>query len=162
MPQRAKNSALVLILFAVLLSGCSQVPAGKAASTPAPAPTISAAQAAALADGKITYAEYEAGWRRYVACDAKAGYTVVKGGETNEVISGQVPDAAVTSGADAQCYDREFKQIDMIWQVSRENTSPQAVIFHKCLVAKGKTPAATYAGMVKQLQSLGIDPASCN
>jgi hypothetical protein len=122
---------------------------------------MSAAQTAALADGKVTYAEYQAGFRRYVACEAKAGYTVKYTGQTNEVYQYFVPAAAVNSGVDRRCYDSEFNQIDAIWQVSRENTSPQAADYRACLTAAGIKPAATETAMYYQLRKAKIDPAKC-
>jgi len=153
-------SAASLLTGCLLLAGCAQ--SAPEAHNPAP-PKIStsAEQKAALADGKVDYDEYQAGWRRYVACDAKAGYTITQTGEVNQVISGQIPDAAVDSGVDKKCYEGEFKQIDMLWQTARIETSPAAAKFRECLSAKGETPEATYAGMVQQLQDLGIDPSTC-
>ena len=122
---------------------------------------MSADQKAALADKKVTYDEYLAGWNRYVACEADAGYTVTKTDETNQVISGQVPDGAVQSGVDAKCYDAEFAQIDTIWQISREDTSPQANAFRECLEAHNVKPAKTERKMIEQLESNGIDRDAC-
>lgn len=149
--------AVVIGLVATLTS-CSAAPAAKPIPT---ASSVSAAQSAALGDQKVSYDEYIAGFRRYVSCVASAGYTIQVLGEENKVENFRVPDAAVSSGADGKCYEREFKQLDQMWQVSRADTSPEAVAFHDCLVAHGQTPEGTYAGMVKQLQALGVDPQSC-
>jgi hypothetical protein len=164
----ADVSNLRILMFAgvlaavACLSGCASSGVAPASTaSPSSGVSISATQKKALADNKVTYDEYEAGWRRYVACEADAGYTVKKLTEVNQVIQGTIPDAAVKSGVDAKCYEREFKQLDQIWQVSRENTSPQAQQLHECLIKHGQTPEATLAKMVDQLRKLGIDPASC-
>ena len=154
------TSAASLLAACLLLAGCAQS-TPEAHDAALPKISTSAQQKAALADGKVDYDEYQAGWRRYVACNAKAGYTITQTGEVNQVISGQIPDAAVDSGVDRKCYEGEFKQIDMIWQTARIETSPAAAKFRECLSAKGETPEATYAGMVQQLQDLGIDPSTC-
>jgi hypothetical protein len=126
-----------------------------------PTGAISKAQQEALSDGKITYAEYQAGWRRYVECDAKAGYRIINITETNEVYQGGVPATAVKSGIDTTCYDREFKQVDIIWQNLRANTSPDAAAYRACLLSKHVTPATTEQAMYFQLLKLKIDPNKC-
>ncbi len=158
--------AAIGITLTAMLAGCStSTPGGDRtpvmASSPAPAAKMSADQKAALSDKKVTYDEYLAGWDRYVACEAAAGYTVTKTDETNQVIMGQVPDGAVQSGVDAKCYDAEFAQIDTIWQVSREDTSPQANAFRECLEAHHVTPAKSERKMIEQLESNGIDRDAC-
>lgn len=92
---------------------------------------------------------------------AEGGYEIQSVSEVNQVLSFMIPAAAVDSGLDTRCYEAEFRQIDMIWQVSRQDTSPEAVKFHDCLIEAGVTPDSDYDGMVKQLQDLGIDPGSC-
>ncbi|WIE62246.1 hypothetical protein DEI97_003625 [Curtobacterium sp. MCLR17_032] len=154
------------IAIATTLAGCSDGTPGSdrtpvMASSPSPAAKMSADQKAALSDKRVSYDEYLDGWNRYVACEADAGYTVTKTDETNQVIMGQVPDGAVRSGVDARCYDAEFAQIDTIWQVSREDTSPQANAFRECLEAHDVKPAKTERKMIEQLESNGIDRDAC-
>lgn len=145
----------------LLLTGC----ANNSDSTPVPSPSalvqMSSAQRAALADGKVTYDEYKAAFRRYVACDSKAGYKVLTNGETNEVVDFAVPAAAVDSGVDDRCNHREFWNIDSKWQLSREDTSQQAAAYGKCLQAAGITPKATETEKFHQLQQAHIDPTQC-
>ncbi len=159
-----RNSGLpIAVLVLLLLAGCAAQPVASNAAQGASEGSVSmsAAQVAALSDHKVTYAEYEAGWRRYIACDAKAGYVVRDLGESNEVHHGAIPEAAVNSGVDAKCYGREFKQIDTVWQTSRENTSSVAQAYRECLVAAGVTPQASEGAMYAQLQKINVDPHQC-
>jgi hypothetical protein len=162
---RSRRALLVVatsLATTVLLAACSS-----AETSPSPTPTItaaapmSAAQKAAVADGKVTYAEYQAGFRRYVACEAKAGYIVSSSGQLNEVYQYLVPAPAVKSGVDARCYASEFKEIDTIWQLSRADTSPQAAAYRVCLIKAGITPAKTETEMYFQLRKAKIDPTKC-
>jgi hypothetical protein len=158
-----KISVAAIVIAALILSGCTAAHSvTKSAPTPGPKqPGMSAAQAAVIAKGHIDYTDYQAGLRRYIACVGKAGYAIKVTGSTNEIDDLQIPAAAVSSGAEPTCYTKEFKQIDINWQMSRSNTSPEAEAYHNCLVAKGVTPAATEGAMVKQLSKLGISPSQC-
>ncbi len=100
------------VLLAV--SGCSSAADQQAAPD---APTVGSAEyIAALEDNVVTEEEYTAGWRRFVACLADKGYTVMELGRPSTVYEAGIPDAAVKSGADEECYAREFYEIDMNWQ----------------------------------------------
>ncbi|MEO8528890.1 MAG: hypothetical protein ABI435_07410 [Pseudolysinimonas sp.] len=84
-----------------------------------PVVQVSAAQQAALADGVVTREEYLAGFDRYAACLAEAGYVV--GANRSDLILGySVSDAAVRSGVEGRCYVAEFGQLDMRWQIAQE------------------------------------------
>ncbi len=78
-------------------------------------PEPSAEQAAALADGEVTREEYVAGFDRFAACMAEAGYEI-GGGRDLEIILYSLSSEAVSSGADHRCYLAEFAQLDIEWQ----------------------------------------------
>jgi hypothetical protein len=162
---RAQSIAALLTLSLVLLlalTGCTtKAPLPVSASPSGSAIAQSAAQKQELADGKVTYAEYEAAFRRYVACDAKAGYKLSINGQTNEVNNFSVPAAAVDSGIDEKCNKREFDDVDTKWQIGREDTSPQAQAYSKCLLKAGITPKATETEKFDQLEKAHIDPTKC-
>jgi|GEM_PF-762435 hypothetical protein len=121
----------------------------------------SAEQLAALADDKITYDEYVAAYRRYASCVAAGGYQIVEQGQTNQVFHYAVPAAAVDSGVNDTCYDKEFYFVDSQWQVSVEDTSDEARRYAECLNAKGITPAEHAKDRYQQLLDAGIDPQAC-
>jgi hypothetical protein len=160
-------ASIAPIFLSLLLAACSSAagtahsPSPSSGSTVTQAAPMSAAQTAALADGKVSYAEYQAGFRRFVACESKAGYAINPSGQINEIYQFMVSAAAVDSGVDARCYASEFKQIDEIWQVSREDTSPQAAAYRACLIKGGITPAKTETKMYNQLLKAKIDPGKC-
>ncbi len=78
----------------------------------------SEAQAAALADGVVTREEYVAGLDRYIACMEASGWSVGVVDREAEVIEYSIE--AISGDDDARCYAAEFYELDMGWQVSRE------------------------------------------
>ena len=78
----------------------------------------SEAQAAALADGVVTREEYVAGLDRYMACMEASGWSVAVTDREAEVIEYSIE--AISGDDDARCYTAEFYELDMGWQVSRE------------------------------------------
>ncbi|CAN5258069.1 hypothetical protein BH11ACT5_BH11ACT5_27800 [soil metagenome] len=87
---------------------------------PLPQPTQQ--QQLEISDGVVTRAEYVAAYNRFIGCMAAGGYDV--GGFTQSddagLLSYVVPSAAVTDGTDEFCYETEFKQVDIGWQISQE------------------------------------------
>lgn len=158
------GSLTATILTALLVTvGCDSVtssaPKGDAAP-PTQAPVTSKAQAAALADGRVTEAEYHQGFRRYAACLAAAGYELFQVNDRGVRIDFSVPSEAVDSGADKTCYEREFRAVDIQWQTTQDD--PQLTdAYRRCLLANNLTPPSTQEEMIKILQQHGIDPGSC-
>ncbi len=105
----------------------------------------SAEQVAAMADETVTYDEYKAAFTRYVSCVSKAGFTITVKGETDQIVDAEIPDEAVKDGADSRCYTREFRQVDMWWQLYRQAVK-QAPQVAACLQARGITPEELPAG----------------
>ncbi|NYD75603.1 hypothetical protein [Leifsonia soli] len=122
---------------------------------------MSEQQRSELADSHVTYDEYQAAFTRFVVCLEAGGFVVEKVGESNQVIDYRIPEAASKGGTSSRCYDREFRQVDARWQVSREDTSAQAARFRDCLVAAGIEPRATEREMYDQLIAAHIDTVAC-
>ena len=77
----------------------------------------SAAQAAEIADRVASQQEYRAAYGRYRACMLASGYelevmppVLAEGGRHTFA----VPDEAVRSGVDGECYEREFEFVDLL------------------------------------------------
>ncbi|RZS58899.1 hypothetical protein EV141_0109 [Microcella putealis] len=77
------------------------------------------AQQDALADGTVTRDEYLAGLDRYIACMEDLGWSVGVVDRDADVIDYRIE--AVAGADDALCYAAEFEQLDMGWQLSRED-----------------------------------------
>ncbi|PPG49944.1 hypothetical protein C5C24_11475 [Rathayibacter sp. AY2B3] len=89
-------------------------------SAPAAPVSVSAEQSAATGDGDVTEAEYRDAFGRFQQCMADAGYPLNVPDVTAPVISYSYGDGAYDAGVDVQCYDAEFKQIDMAWQLTNK------------------------------------------
>jgi hypothetical protein len=123
--------------------------------------TTGAAQASALADGVIDFAEYQAGYERYVSCVSEAGYEITLAGENNKVFDSRMNEDAADSKAVADCYTFEFEGVDRIWQLSREDTSPGAAQAEKCLRKWRLKVPVKYADRVKLLDRERIELFNC-
>jgi len=82
--------------------------------------TASSAQAEEIEDRNATADEYRAGFQRYRDCLSSKGFELESVELSNSVYEYGLPDAAVSDGADTQCYDAEFRFVDMLWQTSEE------------------------------------------
>lgn len=144
--------ALVGVVALLALAGCTAAPTS---SGPIDS-EVSAEQLAAVEDDEVTQDEYEAGFQRFRACMSAEGYEVIVSGEFNDTLNYAIPDAAVQSGVDEVCYTREFRLIDMAWQVAREDTSYSAQVLRDCLTENGITPEDTLKEMAQQAAEAGI------
>jgi hypothetical protein len=84
------------------------------------APPASAAQLSELADGEVSRAEYDAAFDRFASCMAAAGYPVQGSSRTGTLIQYSLSGASVHAGVDTQCYDAEFKEVDIAWQQNHQ------------------------------------------
>lgn len=89
-------------------------------STPPTPPDASAEQAAALADGAVSEAEYRAGFDRYANCMAEEGFPVDVVDTAETFIRYVTSNAAVQSGIDARCYTAEYQELDIAWQAANQ------------------------------------------
>lgn len=125
--------------------------------------TQSAELEAALQNGDVGYDAYLAGFQRYSACLAAAGHTILMRGEESgqPLLQYSIPGSAVDSGADEECYHREFEPLDTAWQIANEDSSLWAETARECLRARGYEPAETLAEMNDQLAAAGIEHLEC-
>ncbi|MFJ4232781.1 hypothetical protein [Cellulosimicrobium cellulans] len=128
-------------------------------------------QVEALADGDVTYEEYEAAFGRYFACVEEVGSRV----EDKQVVTQEgikqlryvvaTPDGASVDLATA-CYGTHAQAIDMYWQTE----NPDLVAYRErraaalrpllveCLEDAGAGPGdATYEEMVDDVLGRGVD-----
>ena len=115
-----------------------------------------AAQMAELADGQVTYDEYQAGFQRMRSCMAQDGVELIVRGEINQVTQASYIDTGDASYQ--RCYYSEFKLVDVAWQIWRENFGADSQAMAQCLTEKGKTPGLTIKERYEALQALGMDP----
>lgn len=166
---RWRGGALIAtITLCAAISGCSPSQPGLAGPSPADASpsAISVAQAAEIADGKVNQDEYDAAYRRFVSCMAKAGYPVIEKGQKNSVYDyATLADSASAQEADAACYTKEFQQVDVAWQIAhQEEISAQSVAFLRgCLRDHGIEPTGTTtSALVQEFTKAGLDPGVCS
>ena len=148
-------TAWLVGLGLLALVGC------EAARPPAPGPTtdVSVAQREALADGVVSQAEYDAGFRRYVACMEAEGFDVIDLGVRRNLIDYAIVEDA--EEADAYCYPFEYRDIDRTWQIAHLDDSDAADHLRACLVDHGVEPGETMSRMQDQLAEAGLEPGDC-
>lgn len=158
---------LSILSAAALLVGCSADADNPDESAPpaveSQAPGASPEQAAEIDDGVVTADEYETAFQRFRNCMSGAGFELADVEFNGLLYDYSVPDAAVVDGVDVECYDSEFRYVDMIWQGSDEvqNSSETAELLRECLQSRGIEPATTLEEMDEQMRDAGIDPAEC-
>jgi hypothetical protein len=79
---------------------------------PAPSPEL----AAAIADGEVTKAEYNAQFDRYSECMTVGGYPLGLINKFDTIITYNNSGAAVSSGVEGRCYTEHFFDVDIAWQ----------------------------------------------
>lgn len=156
---RRVATASIAALAVIALSACG-VGTGSE-GIPSPSSAISSQQSAALADGEVTWDEYETGFDAYRSCLAKAGYELVDPTRSGDVMDFRVPGGAVDSGADDHCYQYFWGQVDRAWQIAHEDTSETAKWIAACLQSKGVSPQPTKAENEELLRSHGIALSEC-
>lgn len=154
---------LWIAVSAVTLGGCAAAPAPIVMSS-AEASQMSEQQAAAMADGLVELSEYEEGFRRFRACLQAEGYELEPGpgGEpigtmVDTHLEFSIPDAAVQSGADQLCYQLEYAQLDMTWQLAHQDESLQTEKWRVCLTENGIAPAETSEEIWDQILKEGLE-----
>ena len=155
------------------LTGCQSASSSSAAKS-APLPTIaavgdnakaelengsvkiSAAQRRDVADGTVSYDEYQAALQRLRSCMQADGFDLNLAPEVNQMRRGSMTDAANPSYE--RCYPLEFGLVDGAWQGYRENFGADAKAMAECVRSHGKTPRLTLKEKYEQLAGMGIDP----
>lgn len=93
-------------------------------------PSPSTQQELELSDGKITHQEYLAAYSRYAGCMGEAGYPMAPISGEPPFVFYAVPTAAVDSGADSSCYNREFGKVDVAWQLTLTSINSSCLADH--------------------------------
>ncbi|GAA2239424.1 hypothetical protein GCM10010401_09840 [Rarobacter faecitabidus] len=120
---------------------------------------LSEQQLEALADGEVTYDEYQEAAQRLKACTDAAEVKFEFMGEENQVIQ-----YWVEAGDEAfdkkfnDCYDTQFAALDDLWQDYRMNWGPEAAALSECIREKGAEPRLLISEKYEQLEQLGMDP----
>ena len=145
----SKPTAAVLLVIVLCLAGCAASPADDAVPV-ADVVTTASMQDAALADGTVDLEEYTDGFERYRDCLAASGYELEPGPYGEPVgtmvdthLEASVPEAAVTSGVEDDCYQAEYAEVDIAWQVAHQDETLQAAQWRACLEENGLTPEPT-------------------
>lgn len=126
-----------------------------------PAPEPSAAQQAEMADGVITEAEYQAAFARFSQCMSDAGYPLSGVGPLGPLMNYSTSDAAWIAGADRQCYESEFMQVDSTWQLEHQDESETATILRRCLEENGIPAPEHMEDIHAALEDAGISFEDC-
>ena len=101
------------------------------------------------------------GFARYRTCLEGQGHTLAVEGKENQSYRFAIPAATVDSGADAACYEQEFRQVDILWQLSHEDTSDTTEAMRNCLREVGIEPEWNTEAVARQLTDAGISSQDC-
>ena len=94
------------VLFAVWVKSLAAQPSAQARSE--------------IEDGQVTRSEYENAYSRYVGCMAGLGYPVEPLWPGAAVLGPNPTPEGLSSGASELCYNREFFDVDRVWQLAHE------------------------------------------
>ena len=159
MTHRGAIPAIAAIVGVQLLAGCT---AGPGDTPTGDLSAVSDQVREAVADGEVTFDEYEASYRAYSSCMAAEGFSLVEQApDRNGVFNFSVPADALTSGAEAKCYEPLFGPVDIAYQVANENESAFADRLRACMAANDLRSGDTVDEMVEELKARGIDPFEC-
>lgn len=120
------------------------------------------AQLDAMRDGEVTQEEYNAGFERFRVCLRDAGYEMRDVELIGVVWEGGIPKEAVDSGAEEECYIREYKFVDVIWQVSNQDDTEALHRMNYCLGIRGLATATTLSSAEQMIDEIGLDYAACD
>lgn len=122
---------------------------------------LSEQQLEALADGEVTYDEYQKAAQRLKACADAAGVKFEFTGDENQVIQYRTEsDGGPLDAKFDACYESEFGALSIVWQGYREEFGPQAAALAGCIREKGEEPRLLILEKIDQLEQLGVDPQS--
>ncbi|HEY5230573.1 MAG TPA: hypothetical protein VIJ11_06760 [Galbitalea sp.] len=153
------TSVITAALLLGALSGCASSAPSTELSGASDTAHMSAAETAAMSDGKVTASEYKAGFLRYQSCMEKAGWEVLVSDNGGYLIEYSFPTAGTTD--DTRCYGTEFGAIDDAWQLQNIDRSDTTNALRTCLADAGVTPGKTRAEIDSQLAAAGIKPQTC-
>jgi hypothetical protein len=155
-------AASALLVGAALLTGCAAQPDDDEDSgIPAIPDGASAEHIAALADREVTEEEYTAGYRRFAACMDDAGYPLHEMGRPSTVYEAGVAEIAMDLGVYDECYDTEFKVIDIVWQTENPPWTEAGERMQDCLAAEGLPTDGTEPELQDRMREHGLDVSDC-
>lgn len=147
---------------AVGLSGCATTSAIAAQAHSEPGlDEVFASQVAALADGVVSHAEYQAAFASYKGCMAESGYAVTVLNDEGTIIDMRIPAEAVDTGADDRCYQAEFKAVNEAWQLANQDQLADHAQLGVCLSDRGMPVPATREEKVEALLEAEVDLGEC-
>ena len=115
-------------------------------------------------DGKIARREYINGFNAFESCMNEDGFSLTSEREVGGIFEFSIPDAAVKSGVDQQCYQTHFAFVDATWQY--ENGEERAFIerVNRCLGldgGRGVAPLTTRIEAEEALAEGGRNISEC-
>ncbi|MGD2052196.1 MAG: hypothetical protein PVI35_06950, partial [Acidimicrobiia bacterium] len=172
-----RSDPILIVVFLItcgsLFSSCSDPDAGSVPTTSRPPPweeesgpvesttaTWSAEQRIAMADGVVSFGEYQEATRRYYACDTAHGEATTAMTPHGLSYRYESTPGLYRSGAEADCYERELRGIDMLWQLA-QNAEEDWDVLASCLTARGFDVPENGFEMVRVFHELGIDQTTC-
>lgn len=165
---RVRRGVAAVAVLAWAVGGCTpaaqepRLDGGSASPSPSgSSPVESPELLAALGSGEVGHDAYLAGFQRFAACLSGEGYEVVVHDDSGPVVDYSIPEAAVVSGVDEECYAREFGPLDVAWQIAQSDTSEWARVARGCLEDRGIEAAGTVSEMEQQLTDAGVSVDEC-
>ncbi len=162
----APATAVLLALAGMTLMGCTTPPSPSTTppdSLPATSLTAapSAEQAEALADGAVTFEEYQAGFERFSQCAGAEGHAITYVSTTGQVIDYAMDPTSADAPEVQRCYQREFEGVDIAWQVSQDDKSETSHQMASCLEQWNLPVPDRMADRMQALEAEGIDFLTC-
>lgn len=153
------------MLAAILLAACSS----ESGDSPPTAGTADQ-QAVALADGVVTFEEYEAAYGRFSDCLAAAGFPLIESrlDPVTEQYQYVIAGPAVEGGTEDRCMTDFYDRVEIAWVQNPDrkrdpNNQSAADVMRACLLAVGASaPAeATNEELLALLSDNGLELAAC-
>jgi len=121
-------------------------------------------QIAAIEDNAITETEYRSGFERFRACLSGEGYELTSIRDAGAIVEYGVPVEAVDAGADQPCYEREFRLVDIMWQLDHADELLNATnlrIVNTCLLRNGIDAESEIDKAVESMQNASLSEDEC-
>lgn len=170
MPRFARCPGMLAgaVLGALLVASCSgtgsgsdDVPHFDAFNADEDLSLAGPAQREALADGEVTQDEYTEGFERFRACLRAEGYELRDVELVGVVWQAGIPAEAVDSGVEGECYPREYKFVDMVWQTSHSEETTLLEALRHCLRERGLGVPSTIDEAQQAVAGAGLEEATC-
>jgi hypothetical protein len=155
----------VAVVAAILLAACSS----DSVASPTTAGTTDQ-QAAALADGVVTFEEYEAAYGRFSDCLTAAGFPLIESrlDPVTEQYQYVIAGPAVEGGTEDRCMKDFYDRVEIAWVQNPDrqqdpNNQSAADVMRACLLKVGvSAPAdATNEDLLALLSDNSLELAAC-